>query len=799
MNPSRNYAGVLALCVGVLAGANCLSQSLQTLLSFAQPPSNPSGGLVQGPDGNFYGTAQYGGAYGYGSVFRVTTNGVMTDLVDFNGVNGAYPVAGLISDTNGSFYGTTQYGGTSVYGSGYGTVFRVTTNGVLTNLTGLNPRIGANPQANLVWGSDGKLYGTTCNGGDYGDGTVLQITTNGLCSALCSFAYTNGAHPVSSVLLSRDGNIYGTTQMGGNGFGVVYCLTPSGTLSTLGSFDFLFNGAFPLSALVEDAAGNLYGTASVGGGAGTGSGTIFEIPATNHQLIVGVAALNDTPHSGLVAGPGKVYYGATFNSLYQFSATDGSVKVFNVAIGGFSIYSAPFLGADGSLYDTTFWGGTNGYGTAFKFNTNGTLTTLFAFSVSSGAQPLGGVVQDAAGTLYGTAYNAGPGQNGTIFSLKTNGVVTNIVVFNSANGAYPCAGLLLGSNGLLYTTASLGGGGNGSAGGSVVRVATNGLNFTNLVSFYSTNGSYPVGGVISDSSGNLYGTTVHGGFYDYGTVFKLDPSGVLTTLAIFNNTNGATPQCTPVLDNAGYLWGTTMSGSGTALYGTIFRVPTNSPPNSLIAPFAVFAASNGSVPMAGLSLGPDGAFYGTAKYGGKHNYGVVYRVTTNGVITALSSFSGGNGAYPVAALIPGPNDVFYGTTSGFNGNEYIGDGTVFRVTTNGALNTFMIFNGTNGSTPSGPLLLGKDGALYGTTQYGGAFGSGTVFKLSLGPISPITLHIQLGSPKPVLTWTNPVFNLQAAPALTGPFTDVPEAFSPYTNSFTNRAMFFRLVSPGSGG
>lgn len=794
MKSSRNHAGVLALCIAVLAVENGFSQSLQTLLSFNQPPSNPSGGLVEGPDRNFYGTARYGGAYGYGSVFRVTTNGVMTDLVDFDGANGAYPFAGLVSDTNGNFYGTTQHGGSR----GYGIVFRVSTNGVLTTLTDLYPEIGANPQANLIWGPNGKLYGTTYNGGAYGDGVVFQITTNGAYATLCSFAGTNGAHPMSSVLLSRDGNFYGTTQMGGNGFGVVYCLTPSGTLSTLGSFDYLFNGAFPLSALVEDAATNLYGTASAGGGAGTGAGTIFEIPATNHQIIVGVATLTSSPHSGLVAGPGDVFYGAAFDFLYRFTPTNGNVQVFNQGNGGFSIYSAPHFGSDGRLYDTAFWGGANGYGTAFACTTNGTVTTLYPFSASAGAQPQGGLAQDAAGNLYGTTYNAGPLRNGTVFSLRTNGVVTNLVVFGSTNGAYPHAGLLLNTNGILYATAYLGGG-NGSGNGVVLCVATNGQNFTNLVTFYSTNGAYPVGGVIRDRAGNLYGTTAQGGFYDYGTVFKLDPTRGLTTLAIFNNTNGATPSCTLVLDAAGYLWGTTPSGSGSAVYGTIFRIPTNSPPNSLVAPFAVFAATNGSVPMAGLSLGPDGNLYGTTKYGGKHNYGTVYRVTPGGAITTLFSFSGGNGAYPVAALALGSNGVFYGTTSGFTGNQYAGKGTVFRITTNGTLNTLAIFNGTNGATPVGPVLQGLDGALYGTTEFGGAFGSGTIFKLSLGPIHTTALQIQLAARTPVLTWTNPVFNLQAAPAPTGPFTNIPEAFSPYSNTFPKSGLFFRLVSPGPEG
>jgi uncharacterized repeat protein (TIGR03803 family) len=235
-----------------------------------------------------------------------------------------------------------------------------------------------------------------------------------------------------------------------------------------------------------------------------------------------------------------------------------------------------------------------------------------------------------------------------------------------------------------------------------------------------------------------------------------------------------------------------MGGSSPAQYGTIFRVSINGTTNPLIAPFAVFAGTNGSVPLAGLALGPDGAYYGTTKYGGKHNYGTIFRVTTNGAITTVFSFNGGNGAYPVAALVLGTNGALYGTTSGFSGNEYAGKGTVFRITTNGVLNTFLIFNGTNGSTPSGPLLIGNDGWLYGTTQYGGANGSGTIFKLSLGPISPTTLHIQRSSNQSILTWTNPVFNLLASPSLTSSFTNVPEAVSPYTNSLTGGTRFFRL-------
>lgn len=795
MNNFRDQSVVSLLCAAALAATVGHGQSLQTLFTFSQPPSNPAGGVARGSDGALYGTTEEGGAFGQGCVFRLATNGVLTDLVDFNAANGAYPNSGLVADASGNLYGTTEYGGVP----GYGTIFRITTNGVFTTLTNLNSVMGANPQASMVWGGNGLLYGTTVNGGANNEGTVFQITTNGLYTTLCSFAETNGANPSASVLLAADGNIYGTTEFGGNGLGTVFCLTPAGVLTNLGSFDYLYNGAFPLSALVEDAAGNLYGTTSDGGGGGTGAGTIFQIAFTNRQAIIGVATINDTPHSGLVPGPDNLYYGATLNSLYQFDASNSVVKTlfsFDFGVSGATIYTAPLLDTNGNLYGTTYWGGTNGYGTVFEFGTNGSLATLFAFSASSGAQPLGGLLQDAAGTLYGTAYNGGPAENGTVFRLSTNGVCTNLVVFDSVNGAYPCAGLLPGANGLLYSTAKIGGA-NGAAAGVVFAVSTNGVVFTNLATFNSTNGADPTGGLIADAGGNLYGTTYYGGTYNYGTVFRLDTNQVVTTLATFNYTNGAWPNCTLVLDSAGYLWGTTVGGGGGLEAGTIFRVPTNAPPGNLPAAFATFTGPNGSIPSAGLTLGPDGAFYGTTEAGGENNFGVVFRVSTSGVITDLVSFAGGNGAYPVAALISGGNGVFYGTTSGSAFNETVGNGTVFRVTTNGDLTTFFAFNGTNGSAPSGPLLLGHDGALYGTTQFGGALGSGTIFKLFLQPINRVPLDIQMAANAVVLTWTNPVFNLQAASAVTGPYTNLPNAFSPYTNSPAYGTRFFRLEADGN--
>jgi uncharacterized repeat protein (TIGR03803 family) len=134
--------------------------------------ANPSAGLTLGNDDNFYGATYDGGQNGLGTIFRVTTNGVLTTLVSFNNTNGANPTAGLTLGSDGNFYGTTVYGGSS----NLGTAFQMTTNGVLTTLVSFNGTNGANPRAGWTSGSDGNLYGTTSGGGGSGtNGTVLKL------------------------------------------------------------------------------------------------------------------------------------------------------------------------------------------------------------------------------------------------------------------------------------------------------------------------------------------------------------------------------------------------------------------------------------------------------------------------------------------------------------------------------------------------------------------------------------------------------------------------------------------------
>src|SRR6266849_4061168 len=152
--------------------------SLQTLHSFGSNPKNPQAGLVQANDGNFYGTTALGGTNGEnGTVFGITPNGVFGSLFSFNGTNGSRPAASLIQGSDGNLYGTTTSGGSS---GDNGTVFRITLSGAFTSLFSFNGTNGSGPAAGLVQASDGNFYGTTQFGGTNGDnGTVFRITPGG--------------------------------------------------------------------------------------------------------------------------------------------------------------------------------------------------------------------------------------------------------------------------------------------------------------------------------------------------------------------------------------------------------------------------------------------------------------------------------------------------------------------------------------------------------------------------------------------------------------------------------------------
>jgi uncharacterized repeat protein (TIGR03803 family) len=266
--------------------------ALTTLVSFnGINGSHPAAGLVQGSDGNFYGTTLLGGANGFGTVFKMTSAGALTTLVSFDGDNGTFPLAALAQGTNGNFYGTTVGGGTN---GGNGTVFEVTPAGVLTTLVVFYGSNGDYPAAGLAQGSNGDFYGTTPYGGNNGFGTVFQVTPAGALTTLVSFNGANGSYPVGGLVQGSDGNLYGTTGTGGaGGFGTVFQMTPAGALTTLVAFNGP-DGSQPYAGLVQGTDGNLYGTTEFGGPGALG--TVFQMtPAGVLTTLVALGGQTNAP------------------------------------------------------------------------------------------------------------------------------------------------------------------------------------------------------------------------------------------------------------------------------------------------------------------------------------------------------------------------------------------------------------------------------------------------------------------------------------------------------------------------
>jgi len=332
--------------------------TLTTLVSFNSTNGAYPNALTLGNDGNFYGTTYEGGnlsdGWGYGTVFKMTTNGTLTPLIFFSDygdsgylINGAYPCGALAFDIEGNFYGTTECGGN---GSEDGTVFEVTIHEGVTTLVSFKGTNGVYPVAGLTLGNDGNFYGTTYYGGSYGGyqgyGTVFKMTTNGKLTTLVSFAYTNGAYPSAALTLGTDGNFYGTTRYGGitnstyytDGMGTVFKVTTNGTLTTLVFFNYT-SGALPNGALTLGSDGNFYGTTEAGGNInlnrGYGYGTVFKV-TTNGTLttLVSFACTNGAfPMAGLTLGTDGNFYATTMGGgIGNSTHPNGLGTVFRLLI-----------------------------------------------------------------------------------------------------------------------------------------------------------------------------------------------------------------------------------------------------------------------------------------------------------------------------------------------------------------------------------------------------------------------------------------------------------------------------------
>jgi uncharacterized repeat protein (TIGR03803 family) len=316
--------------------------------------------------------------------------------------------------------------------------------------------------------------------------------------------------------------------------------------------------------------------------------------------------------------------------------------------------------------------------------------------------------------------------------LATAATFTIIATTNGAiSGASPYGPVIADAAGNLYTTMNAGG---TSGYGTVIKLdASNNYAISTLVTFNvssSGNGADPYAGLISDSAGNLYGTTHDGGTLSGGTVFKLDASSnyALTTLVnfAFTSTSPRNPSGNFAMDAAGNLYNTTVGGgpTGASSYGTIFKLTAASGYTSY-SQVAQFTAATGVDPYCGVTIDAAGNLFGTTEFG-VGNQGSLYEVAANtSTITKLVTFTGANGGHPYAAPVVDASGNLYGTTHDGGTNN---SGTVYKYNpSTSTLTTLVSFAGTNGANPEGSLIADAVGNLYGTTTTGS--NSGTVFKL----------------------------------------------------------------------
>ena len=393
---------------------------------------------------------------------------------------------------------------------------------------------------------------------------------------------------------------------------------------------------------------------------------------------------------------------------------------------------------------------------------------------ADGGAPMTSLVQATDGNFYGTAgggTNCPPTGCGIVFKISGSGTLTSLYNFcsqpNCADGDAPGASLVQAPDGNFYGTTASGGIENGQCEfgcGTVFKITPTGI-LTTLYKFCSqpncTDGAYPEASLVLGSDGNFYGTTSAGGsdslyLSGAGTVFKMTPTGTVTTLYSFCSqgtcSDGAGPN--GLMEGTdGNFYGTTYVGGANGNSGTVFKITPRGALTTLYSFGSLPDGADGYLPSGGVVQGTDGNFYGTTSSGGTGldtTAGTIFKITPSGMLTTLYSFCSQlvcpDGSYPYAGLVQGTDGKFYGTTFEGGNNTYcvLGCGTVFKITSGGVLTTLYSFgslpNDADGDYPHSGLVQATNGNFYGTTQDGGANGEGgTVFSLTGPNPNPLQL------------------------------------------------------------
>jgi uncharacterized repeat protein (TIGR03803 family) len=344
----------------------------------------------------------------------------------------------------------------------------------------------------LIMDSSGNLYGETDFGGANNQGTIYELSTEGVHTVLYSFTNDNGldVFPIGGVVRDSQGNFYGVENEGGAYYlGSVYKVSPNGTQTVLYNFGSTrYDGNSPNGSLVMDKRGNLYGTTATGGE--YGFGTIYGLKPDGTETI-----------------------------LYCFNPANGT--------DGATPYAGLVFDKQGNMYGATNAGGLYNQGIVFELSAEGVYTILYTFGTNSsdGKYPDWSLIIDAQGNLYGVTRSGGAFNSGTAFKLTPGTPWTETILhtFNNTtnDGADPFGTLVIDKQGNLYGATSEGGGVSNL--GTVFKLSPTGTE-TILYDFVGgQTGDTPSGGLLGDSSGNLYGTTLYGGANSYGVIYKITP------------------------------------------------------------------------------------------------------------------------------------------------------------------------------------------------------------------------------------------------------------------------------------
>ena len=487
------------------------------------------------------------------------------------------------------------------------------------------------------------------------------------------------------------------------------------------------------------------------------SAEVAAAPATNPQEVV-LHSFSSPPHgaypaTGVIRDLEGNLYGTTNGSYSDIGGggTHDAGVVFKIDTWGNQRVLYTFTGAtdgstpnglvrdaEGNLYGTASYGGNMtgllGAGVVFKVDTSGHETVLYTFTGGNDGGNPNSVVRDSKGNLYGTTAAGGAAGYGVIFKIDTSGHETALYTFTGgSDGAYPSANVALDSLGNFYGAANNGGNKAGTAGAGVVfKVDTTGHE-TVLYTFTGGNDGAAPNGVFRDGKGDLYGTTSNGGAAGAGVVFEVDTSGHEAVLYTFTGGNdGGGSDAGVTLGQDGNLYGTTDSG-GSANQGVVFKVDKSGHETVL---YTFERGPVGNQPyLAGVILDEDYNLYGTTSFNAAGGAGAVYKLDRSGDATVIYAFPGiAGGQYPYnAGVILGSDGRLYSTTD-YGGSQ--GAGVLYQLDENGCervLYTFDLITATGYGQPTGNVIRDSAGNFYGTTFIGQAavgYGFGVVYKVN---------------------------------------------------------------------